>query len=63
MPSKQRILLNMDLIRKELKQIFIRYVQDDTFDSELLSYGHEIEIINLLSKRSKTFLSAENNNE
>ena len=53
----------MDLIRKELKQIFIRYVQDDTFDSELLSYGHEIEIINLLSKRSKTFLSAENNNE
>ena len=36
---------------------FIRYVEDDTFDFEMLNYGHELEFLELLSKKSKTFLS------
>ena len=36
---------------------FIRYVEDDTFDFELLNYGHEIEFLELLNKKSKTFLN------
>lgn len=36
---------------------FIRYVEDDTFDFELLNYGHEIEFLELLNKKSITFLN------
>lgn len=36
---------------------FIRYVEDDTFDFDLLNYGHEIELLELLSRKSKTFLN------
>tara|TARA_R110002072_G_scaffold145129_3_gene291339 strand:+ start:3888 stop:4688 length:801 start_codon:yes stop_codon:yes gene_type:complete len=36
---------------------FIRYVEDETFDFDLLNYGHEIEFLELLSQKSKTFLS------
>jgi len=37
---------------------FIRYVEDDTFDFDLLNYGHELEFLEILSKRSKTFLES-----
>lgn len=36
---------------------FIRYVEDDTFDFDLLNYGHEMELLELLSRKSKTFLN------
>jgi hypothetical protein len=35
---------------------FIRYVEDDTFDFDLLNYGHEIEFLELINKKSKMFL-------
>lgn len=35
---------------------FIRYVEDDTFDFNLLNYGNEIEFLELISKKSKEFL-------
>lgn len=35
---------------------FIRYVEDETFDFDLLNYGHEIELLDLLSRKSKSFL-------
>lgn len=35
---------------------FIRYVEKDTFDFDLLNYGHELEFLELLNKKSKTFL-------
>lgn len=38
---------------------FIRYVEDDTFDFELLNYGHEIEFLELLNRKSKTFLQSD----
>ena len=34
---------------------FIRYVEEDTFDFYLLNYGHEMEFLELLSKKSKMF--------
>jgi hypothetical protein len=39
---------------------FIRYVEDETFDFDLLNYGHEIELLELLSKKSKVFLNTNN---
>lgn len=36
---------------------FIRYVEDDEFDYDLLNYGRELELLDLLSKKSKTFLN------
>lgn len=41
---------------------FIRYVEDDTFDFNMLNYGHEIEFLELLNKRSKTFLATKTGN-
>ena len=35
---------------------FIRYVEEDTFDFDLLNYGHEMEFLELLNKKSKIFL-------
>ncbi len=35
---------------------FIRYVEDDTFNFNLLNYGHEMEFLELLNKKSKLFL-------
>lgn len=35
---------------------FIRYVEDDTFDFEMLNYGHELEFLELLTRKSKMFL-------
>ena len=39
-------------------QEFIRYVEEDDFDFDLLNYGHELELLDLLSKKSETFLNA-----
>ena len=36
---------------------FIRYVEDEAFDFDLLNYGHEMEFLELLSKKSKVFLN------
>tara|TARA_R110002072_G_scaffold69197_4_gene167837 strand:+ start:1341 stop:2129 length:789 start_codon:yes stop_codon:yes gene_type:complete len=36
---------------------FIRYVEDDTFDFNLLNYGNEIKFLELLNEKSKTFLA------
>jgi hypothetical protein len=36
---------------------FIRYVEDQDFDFDLLNYGHEMEFLELLSKKSKAFLN------
>jgi hypothetical protein len=36
---------------------FIMYVEDDTFDFNLLNYGNEIEFIELINEKSKTFLN------
>ena len=44
-------------------QEFIRYVEDDTFDYDLLNYGHEIELLDLLSKKSALFLDAKSDFE
>lgn len=37
---------------------FIRYVEDKTFNFDLLNYGHEIEFLELLNTKSKIFLQA-----
>jgi hypothetical protein len=37
---------------------FIRYVEDEAFDFDLLNYGHEIEFLELLNKKSKIFLKS-----
>lgn len=35
---------------------FIRYVEEDAFDFDLLNYGHELEFLELLNEKSKEFL-------
>jgi hypothetical protein len=35
---------------------FIRYVEDESFDFDLLNYGHELEFLELLNTKSKMFL-------
>jgi len=35
---------------------FIRYVEDEAFEFDLLNYGHELEFLELLSQKSKAFL-------
>ena len=42
---------------------FIRYVEGAAFDFDLLNYGHEMEFLELISKKSKTFLNAKSDNE
>ena len=44
-------------------QEFIRYVEDDAFDYDLLNYGHEIELLDLLSKKSSSFLNTKSDFE
>lgn len=45
-------------VPKHRVEEFIRYVEEDSFDFDLLNYGHEIEFLELLNKKSKTFLEA-----
>jgi hypothetical protein len=42
---------------------FIRFVEEDTFDFDLLNYGHEIEFLELLNKKSKEFLKTTGNKD
>ena len=53
---------NFDIPEHRVEE-FIRYVEDDTFDFDLLNYGHEIEFLDLLSKKSKIFLNTESDTE
>ncbi len=46
---------NFDIPEYRVEE-FIRYVEDESFDFNLLNYGHEIEFLELLSEKSKTFL-------
>lgn len=39
---------------------FIRYVEDDTFDFNLLNYGNEMKFLELINKKSKEFLKTKN---
>lgn len=36
---------------------FIRYVEDETFDFNLLNYGNEMELLELIHKKSELFLN------
>lgn len=47
---------NFDIPEHRVEE-FIRYVEDATFDFNLLNYGNEIEFLELLSKKSKVFLN------
>tara|TARA_B100000809_G_scaffold35204_2_gene30966 strand:+ start:3509 stop:4327 length:819 start_codon:yes stop_codon:yes gene_type:complete len=46
---------NFDIPEHRVEE-FIRYVEEEEFDFDLLNYGHELEFLELLSKKSKTFL-------
>ena len=48
---------NFDIPEHRVEE-FIRYVEDDSFDYDLLNYGHEIELLDLLDEKSKTFLNS-----
>ena len=48
---------NFDIPEHRVEE-FIRYVEDDSFDYDLLNYGNEIELLDLLDKKSKTFLNS-----
>jgi hypothetical protein len=47
---------NFDIPEHRVEE-FIRYVEDDAFEFDLLNYGHEIEFLELLNRKSKTFLN------
>jgi hypothetical protein len=47
---------NFDIPEHRVEE-FIRYVEDEVFDFDLLNYGHEMEFLQLLSVKSKTFLN------
>lgn len=38
---------------------FIRYVEDENFDYDLLNYGNEMEFLEILNQKSKVFLKTE----
>ena len=42
---------------------FIRYVEEEAFDFDLLNYGHEMEFLELLNKKSKTFLKTKSDTD
>ncbi|WP_299058589.1 carboxypeptidase-like regulatory domain-containing protein [uncultured Polaribacter sp.] len=50
-------------IPEHLVEEFIRYVEDDTFDFGLLNYGHEIEFLEILTKKSNLFLASKKKKE
>ena len=49
---------NFDIPEYRVEE-FIRYVEDDNFDYNLLNYGNEMEFLELLNQKSKTFLNTE----
>ena len=40
---------------------FIRYVENENFDFNLLNYGHEMEFLDLLNRKSIEFLKEKSN--
>lgn len=48
---------NFDIPEYRVEE-FIRYVEDEAFNFDLLNYGHEMEFLQLLSEKSETFLNA-----
>ena len=48
---------NFDIPEHRVEE-FIRYVEDEMFDFDLLNYGHEMEFLELLSRKSESFLNA-----
>ena len=53
---------NFDIPEHRVEE-FIRYVEEDDFDFDLLNYGNEIELLELLSKKSKTFLKTKSDTD
>jgi hypothetical protein len=53
---------NFDIPEHRVEE-FIRYVEDDSFDYDLLNYGHELELLDLLSKKSQAFLKTNNDSD
>lgn len=49
-------LINNFNIPEHRVEEFVRFVEDDTFDFKLLNYGNEIELLEILNQKSKTFL-------
>lgn len=45
-------------IPEHLVEDFIRYVEDENFDFNLLNYGQEIQFLEILNQKSKTFLES-----
>ena len=48
-------------IQEHRVEEFIRYVEDATFNFDLLNYGHEMEFLELLNTKSKSFLKTKSN--
>jgi len=53
------LIENFDIPEHRVEE-FIRYVEDKAFNFDLLNYGHEMELLELISNKSKTFLTPEN---
>ncbi|WP_142785413.1 carboxypeptidase-like regulatory domain-containing protein [Changchengzhania lutea] len=50
------LVTNFDIPKHRVEE-FIRYVESDDFDYTLLNYGKEMEFLELLNQKSKTFLN------
>jgi len=50
------LIENFDIPEHRVEE-FIRYVEDETFNFDLLNYGNEIEFLEILSVKSKVFLN------
>jgi hypothetical protein len=53
---------NFDIPEHRIEE-FIRYVEDESFDFDLLNYGHEMEFLEVLSKKSNTFLNTKTDSD
>ena len=53
---------NFDIPEHRVEE-FIRYVEDEKFDFDLLNYGHEMEFLELLSAKSEAFLKGKSNTD
>jgi hypothetical protein len=54
---------NFDIPEHRVEE-FIRYVEDDeNFDFSLLNYGRELEFLEVLSQKSKSFLVKKDDND
>ncbi|WP_299228625.1 carboxypeptidase-like regulatory domain-containing protein [uncultured Psychroserpens sp.] len=53
---------NFDIPEHRVEE-FIRYVEDGDFDFTLLNYGKELEFLEVLSQKSKSFLNSKNDTD